>query len=418
MQLELASIVIGKSDVVLDKLPQQLFHVLSGVCGIYLILTLGSLQGKFLILLLFSMSYIFLKFTVIIQRYIDPVLCPLLCSSNLVKYALIGFSILCQYKLLDQETWMEIRGIVMIFSMKMISLVDDIERGSLLSPSFMKFFGYTFSGANIVFGPWMSFNDYMLIYLHPTKKNTAWVLSIMKKILISLFFLIVSNCLATYFISDGSTILLVAYKEALSFRTSHYFISFISEASVLAAGFKHPTIWTKENEWSYSVTEPLKIEFPTALSIVVTYWNKPMHDFLKNDVYKAWLPLGRFPAILLTFGVSSFLHGFEPKVSVVLLSLGVFSYLQYAVRDFISRSFDMCVRVFPCSRECRHKYKRHDIRSRSVQTFFCITTVLHLIFLGVLMDPSTDQIGILQKWRSLYFYSIWIMFIDLLIVFL
>ncbi|VEN59917.1 unnamed protein product [Callosobruchus maculatus] len=248
--------------------------------------------------------------------------------------------------------------------------------------------------------------------------NTAWVLSIVKNVVISLFFLIVSNCMATYFIPDGSNVLLLSYREALSFRTSHYFISFISEASVLAAGFKHATIWNKENEWSYSVTDPIKIEFPTALSIVVTYWNKPMHDFLKKYVYRAWLPLGRFPAILLTFCVSSFLHGFEPKVSVVLLSLGVFSYLQYAVRDFISRAFDMCVRVFPCNRECRHKYKRNDIRTRSLQIFFCITTVLHLIFLGVLMDPSTDDIGILEKWRSLYFYSIWIMFVDLLILFL
>ncbi|VEN59918.1 unnamed protein product [Callosobruchus maculatus] len=313
---------------------------------------------------------------------------------------------------------MEIRGIVMIFSMKMISLVDDIERGFLLIPSFTEFFGYVFSGSNILFGPWMSFQDYILIYLQPTKKNTAWVLSIVKNVVISLFFLIVSNCMATYFIPDGSNVLLLSYREALSFRTSHYFISFISEASVLAAGFKHATIWNKENEWSYSVTDPIKIEFPTALSIVVTYWNKPMHDFLKKYVYRAWLPLGRFPAILLTFCVSSFLHGFEPKVSVVLLSLGVFSYLQYAVRDFISRAFDMCVRVFPCNRECRHKYKRNDIRTRSLQIFFCITTVLHLIFLGVLMDPSTDDIGILEKWRSLYFYSIWIMFVDLLILFL
>ncbi|CAH2007875.1 unnamed protein product [Acanthoscelides obtectus] len=268
-----------------DKLPQQLFHSLSGICGIYLVLTLSSAQGKVMILLLFGLSYICIKFTVIIQRFIRPMLYPYLSSSNLVKCALIAFSILCQHKFLDQETWMEIRGIVMIFSMKMISLVDDIERESIILPSFTNFFGYIFSSANILFGPWISFQDYMHLYRQPTKKNILWVLSTIKQVFISLLFLIISNCFATYLISDESNLLLVSYREALSFRNSHYFISFLSEASMLAAGFKNSKIWKNDHEWRYIVTDPIKIEFPTALAIVVTYWNKPMHDFLKKCKY-------------------------------------------------------------------------------------------------------------------------------------
>ena len=80
---------------------------------------------------------------------------------------------------------------------------------------------------------------------------------------------------------DGSWI--SAYQAGLSFRASHYFVSFMSEASAVAAGFG----WTPATpglpgKWGVPVTEPHNIEVPRSLSEVVVSWNIPMHKWLKR----------------------------------------------------------------------------------------------------------------------------------------
>lgn len=76
---------------------------------------------------------------------------------------------------------------------------------------------------------------------------------------------------------------IVAYQEALSFRSSHYFISFLSEAMLYTAGYG-PLLAEGDKKYksSVSVTNPLQIEFPRSLVQVVVSWNMPMHVWLKN----------------------------------------------------------------------------------------------------------------------------------------
>lgn len=74
-----------------------------------------------------------------------------------------------EYFLIEPETWMQIRGIVMVLIMKVISLVDDIEKFGVM-PNFVQYCGYTLSGANIMFGPWISFSDYLNFSEKPTRK--------------------------------------------------------------------------------------------------------------------------------------------------------------------------------------------------------------------------------------------------------
>lgn len=83
------------------------------------------------------------------------------------------------------------------------------------------------------------------------------------------------------------------YASALSFRTSHYFISYLSEANMVAAGF------TKDapDSWTFSVTRPFRIEFPRSLTVVVHSWNIPMHYFLRECKYVVTLNL--FSTVLL-----------------------------------------------------------------------------------------------------------------------
>jgi hypothetical protein len=73
----------------------------------------------------------------------------------------------------------------------------------------------------------------------------------------------------------------IAYRDALSFRSSHYFVSFLSEASALMSGFGHH----EDEPWSLSVARPQFIEIPRSLVQVVVYWNVPMHNWLKNCEY-------------------------------------------------------------------------------------------------------------------------------------
>ena len=69
-----------------------------------------------------------------------------------------------------------------------------------------------------------------------------------------------------------------AYRDAMSFRAGHYFISFISMATAVAAGFGS----TNTGHWEIFITEPLNIEVPRSLSEVVVSWNIPMHKWLKK----------------------------------------------------------------------------------------------------------------------------------------
>ena len=69
----------------------------------------------------------------------------------------------------------------------------------------------------------------------------------------------------------------IAYRDAMSFRASHYFVSYISEASAVMAG-----LGGSMANFNIQVAQPLEIEFPRSLSEIVKAWNIPMHKWLKT----------------------------------------------------------------------------------------------------------------------------------------
>lgn len=76
---------------------------------------------------------------------------------------------------------------------------------------------------------------------------------------------------------------IVAYQEAFAFRSSHYFISYLSEAAMITGGFGYENGKKKKDKcWSYVVARPFVIELPRSLVQVVVFWNIPMHMWLKN----------------------------------------------------------------------------------------------------------------------------------------
>lgn len=124
---------------------------------------------------------------------------------------------------------------------------------------------------------------------------------------------------------------LTAYSTAASFRYSHFFICLLSQCSILTAGLGFKLDSDGSVSWyEYRVARPLNVEIPRSLGVVVTSWNLPMHQFLKNcvsyphislfsslftspfsstDVFKpAVTRTGRFGAILVTYIASALLH--------------------------------------------------------------------------------------------------------------
>ena len=68
-----------------------------------------------------------------------------------------------------------------------------------------------------------------------------------------------STCWNPWLIPNNGSKWWLAYRDAMSFRASHYFVSFVSEASVIAAGFGGHSMGTHVL-WHYTVTQPHNVE--------------------------------------------------------------------------------------------------------------------------------------------------------------
>lgn len=76
---------------------------------------------------------------------------------------------------------------------------------------------------------------------------------------------------------------LEAYKGALSYRCSHYFVCFLSHCTMQIAGFDGIPSKRKPNAYlGQIITKPWIIELPRSLVDVVVYWNLSMHYWLKT----------------------------------------------------------------------------------------------------------------------------------------
>jgi porcupine-like protein len=111
----------------------------------------------------------------------------------------------------------------------------------------------------------------------------------------------VSSCFSVFTASFSSWKWWLAYNDAMSYRMSHYFVSYMSEATVVASGCcsssplrpgvrsdakknddAKGSVLGKATKWEYPVAVPTKVEVPRSLVEVVVYWNIPMHNWLKN----------------------------------------------------------------------------------------------------------------------------------------
>lgn len=328
------------------------------------------------------------------------------CIGSVIVPVLIAY----EFGYQNHAAWLKIKSVVMVAMMKVISLafeMNDPKSKHQNIPSILEYSGYIWCPGNSVLGPWISYKDYVERFHKRPKLSLQWLISIFQYTVTALLFVVLSNCVVTYFITDSVNRYVLSFRDALIFRLSHYFISYLGSAAMVAAAFNS----NEENngKWKYTITNPIEIEVPRSLVSVVINWNIPTHTFLKKYIFAGFLPYGNFTAVLMTYLVSSMLHGLNIEVSMVLLSLGFFSFVQFKFQDVVASFINCCTRVRAC-RHCRHTNKYY---MRPIFNFlFMATTVVYLAYTGCLMTTinhiaNADEVfdSVVARWQGVNLYG-------------
>ncbi|XP_043803579.1 protein-serine O-palmitoleoyltransferase porcupine isoform X2 [Apis laboriosa] len=320
-----------------QHISHRTFHVLSmliGICNIYFYV----IECLYTLLILCIISYI----TLYIPKKYCKYMGIFLPSLFIITY--------CEFTM-PPIIWHKIRSVVMTMAMKTISIaIEKIDTNN--SPNIYAYMGYMFCSVTCLFGPWISFKDYISIR-YITNQDKWWILYTIQYAFVSFLFLTVSNCWAQWIIMETSWKWLLAYRDALAFRMSHYFISYIASTLLLLGGFPF-TLST--------IVKPLKIEFPRSLVHVVICWNIPMHFWLKTYIFRPSIKyLGKFGAVTITYLTSALLHGLNFQLAAVLLSLGFYTYVEFQLRFMLANIFDACIASKQCTKnKCTHTYNTHN----------------------------------------------------------
>ncbi|XP_043511442.1 protein-serine O-palmitoleoyltransferase porcupine [Frieseomelitta varia] len=385
-----------------QHISHKTFHILSiliGICNIYRYVA----ECLYTLLILCTISYVTLHIPKRYCKYVGIFLPSLF----VITY--------CEFSM-PSIIWHKVRGVVMTVAMKTISVgIDKSDINDL--PNIYAYMGYMFCSVTCLFGPWISFKDYISIR-HVANQDKWWILYIIQYALLSFLFLSISNCWAQWIINDTSWKWLLAYKDALSFRMSHYFISYIASSLLLLGGFPFALS---------TIVKPLQIELPHSLVHVVICWNVPMHFWLKTYIFRPSIKyLGKFGAVTMTYLTSALLHGLNFQLAAVLLSLGFYTYIEFQLRSLLANIFDACIASKKCIKaKCTHTYNTDNSWWVFLtNVMFSGLSIFHLAYLGLMFDTSELQetgysyIHTIEKWSQLGFASHWVVFATYCIYFL
>uniref|UniRef100_A0A182IPA7 Protein-serine O-palmitoleoyltransferase porcupine n=1 Tax=Anopheles atroparvus TaxID=41427 RepID=A0A182IPA7_ANOAO len=408
-------------------------HVLSCVSGavlFYRVIEHGYYHFVQLAVTLYVMQWLLHRWFSETGRYIKT---PFI----LIAYG-IGNLLISELLEPSPEAWNRIRGTQMILLMKGLSLAFDTEDNMALRNQLgvLSYCGYILCPANVILGPWVSFSD----YLHMWRAPSGWeakqpTRSTRRRVLIHVFrvainallavgFLLASNCMIDYLLAPAANWKWVrAYGRALSFRTSHYFIAYLSQCSMLAAAAD----WNRADDDRslavptsslYRVSSPVAVEFPRSLVQVVTAWNIPMHLWLKRYIFRTTKrPFGTGAAIALTYIISSLLHGLHYRLWVTLLTIGSWTYVEHEIRKKIAAIYSACVLVGKCPATCTlHQHKGKSLFSIVINALFFLLNLFNLIYLGCIFESSEgppEEIhpdkSMFGRWTELNYASHWLL---------
>ncbi|XP_034480037.1 protein-serine O-palmitoleoyltransferase porcupine [Drosophila innubila] len=392
-------------------------HLINALCGLgMLYATLG--ERILLLLLLSGISYLLLQLV-----RLSPGLGKGQRGAVTIAVLCIGSQFIYELAIWQQrEDWPQLRGLQMVSNMKVISLAFDMTAtgtpgsSELRMPSILAYLGYIYNPASCVLGPWLSYSRYLDSLCHKPHWRRS-LLQMLCNVLLCLLALSVSNCIAPALgelhLQDqdeveatrrgGVSHWLLMYTGALSVRSSHYFVSFLSQALLAAAGQRlDSTQHASSQLLGDLVSRPWHIEWPHSLSALVRCWNVPMHEWLKRYVYAASKQRSRhntIVAVFCTYIVSSLLHGMDLRIYLVLLSLATFAEGETMLRRHLATLSNACVAANPCPGAERCRYT-HCPRQRGWRCFsswlvaftnvaFTLLAIFHLAYLGIVLLNET-----------------------------
>lgn len=381
-----------------NKYP-YLYHTISLVCGlICLWFYVGVSNSIYVCLHVFNLC-LFLKLAIMIKiRYTGLLLC----------FYTILFQLIFEY-LLKSEQYETIRGPQMVISMKLISVAFELQEEKQ-KYHFMVLLGYLLNSASLIMGPWVSLKDY-----RPQSSAGLNLITLIVKIFLNVLFAIVflnlSNCILPWLKQlMGAGTWWVTYLDAFSVRCSHYFVCYLSQATLLSTTTNSLKLYSFSTQ---SIVNPWAIEFPRSLSDVIRNWNIPMHLFLKQNIFNRLrcTKCPYFLAVLLTYLVSCLVHGFNYKVHLVLISLSCFSYFENLLRRCLAQVFDACIESNACKQNCRYsncpRWKGQSfifslLLVRLVNFCFSLIVVVQLAYLGVMLNATSNSTeNILHIWTNM-----------------
>lgn len=187
-----------------------------------------------------------------------------------------------------------------------------------------------------------------------------------------------------------------AYKGALSFRCSHYFICFFSHYTALLAGLTSARNQKHDQILGYSITKPWAIELPRSLVDVVVNWNLSMHYWLKTcnlPMITSWIPY--FHSVIM---IPFFFQTFSCNSSLLAFSKRSYSHTSF-------HHFCM-VLVYICRPYCCHWALQLMPNTRYVRRL--PTYLMHAFWQ---MPATIAHIGITaeihRSWHSILLFAFW-----------
>lgn len=335
----------------------------------------------------------------------------------------VSFIMSCELVVFTRTEWHQIRGSIMIVAMKTISIGFDVDDNQLSHvPGVLEFAGFVLSPANSIFGPFVQYKVHMGILVdRPLSK--AWFYHVIRSLALAGFALGFSMCFWPWIFDRGVHKWLRAFTIAASFRYSHYFVSYMSETTSVMCGLGFVESESGDHWGGVAVARMENVEMPRSLVEVVTSWNMASHVFLKSYVYKPARKLGIFPAIFITYFASSLLHGLNFQLSAVLLSIGVYAYIENVLRTKLAKKLNACVLARRSSKPEQFKYKEDVWWVVTINLLFSALAVFHLAYLGSPFDsdnPDLQEQGYsmehtVSRWRDLNFASHWVALATLLV---
>lgn len=144
--------------------------------------------------------------------------------------------------------------------------------------------------------------------------------------------------------------------------------------------------------------------------MILDIFEKVLRYGKQNKKYRS-----RMIAVGTTYLVSSLLHGLERRLSAVLLSLAAYTFVEHQMRTKIAAWFPKT-----CSQYDKNVYRgsRKYINSSnqstwilwSINIFFTILNIIHLAYLGSVMDISVDNSvntyhDSFASWHRVWYFS-------------